>query len=301
MSALLEVRNLVMSFGDVTVLDGLDFSIAPGEVYGLLGPNGAGKTTTINIICGLLAADGGSVRLGGRAPDEGARRDIGVVPQEIALYRHLTCAENLLFFAAAHDVPKVRRRERAESCLQAVGLLDRADDLVATLSGGMRRGLNVAVGLVHEPLLLIMDEPTVGLDLEARQRSWELIESLRRGGTTILLTTHYLEEAESLCSRIGIVSNGRIAAEGSMAELRQLIPAAELAIVLADEPGVIERRARELGLEYRTAGESVTVWLPERRSLEHVAEGFAGLDARALSVRPVGLEQVYQEVTTHRG
>jgi ABC-2 type transport system ATP-binding protein len=291
------VRSLKKSFGDVPVLAGLDFGIASGEVYGLLGPNGAGKTTCINIICGLLAADGGSVRLAGRAPDEGDRREIGVVPQEIALYRQLTCLENLTFFASAYGVGKEQRRERAELCLEAVGLGDRADDLVATLSGGMHRRLNVAVGLIHEPLLLILDEPTVGLDLEARQRAWELIETLRKAGTTILLTTHYLEEAEALCNRIGIITSGRIAAEGSMAELRGLIPAAELAIVHADDPRAIERRAESLDLEYRTVGDAVTVWLPERHNLERVAEDFGGLAVRSLSVRPVGLEQVYQEVT----
>lgn len=295
----LEISDVKMAFDGTPVLDGLDFAVASGEVYGLLGSNGAGKTTCINIICGLLEADGGSVRVAGKAPGEGGRREIGVVPQEIALYRHLTCMENLLFFASAHDVAKDRRRERAERCLSAVGLGDRADDLVATLSGGMHRRLNVAVGMVHDPQLLILDEPTVGLDLEARQRSWELIATLRKTGTTILLTTHYLEEAETLCSRIGIVSGGTIAAEGSMTELRALIPAVELGIVIADNPGEIGRRARELGFEYRTTGDAVTVWLPERRSLEQVADDFAGLSVRSLSVRPVGLEQVYQEVTAN--
>lgn len=297
MDALLQVKDLRMSFGDSPVLRGLTFTVERGEVYGLLGQNGAGKTTTLNLICGLLEPDAGSVRLGGHGPGAAARREIGVVPQEIALYRNLTCLENLRFFAAAHGVRKDLRDERAEACLRSVGLLDRAEDLVATLSGGMRRRLNVAVGLIHEPALLILDEPTVGLDLQARRDLWALIEMLRRTGTTILLTTHYLEEAEALCSRIGIMSDGRIAAEGSMSELRCLIPAAELAVVLAEATLAIERRATSLGLEYRTVGESVTVWLPERRSLEEVAEGFAGLDARSLSVRPVGLEQVYQEVT----
>ncbi len=293
----LDVRGLLKSFGAVPVLAGLDLSVARGETYGLLGPNGAGKTTCINIICGLLAADGGSVRLAGRTDDEDARRKIGVVPQEIALYLQLTCIENLTFFARAYGVERKRRRERAETCLEAVGLEDRANDLVATLSGGMHRRLNVAVGLIHEPLLLILDEPTVGLDLEARQRSWELIETLRRSGTTILLTTHYLEEAEALCGRIGIMVAGRIGAEGSMNDLRSLVPAAELAIVRGNDPGAIASRTEQLGFEYRTAGDVVTVWLPERRSLELVADDFAGLSVRSLSVRPVGLEQIYQEVT----
>ncbi|MBT8477343.1 MAG: ABC transporter ATP-binding protein [Gemmatimonadetes bacterium] len=297
----LAVRDLKIAFAGRPVLDGLTFEVASGEVYGLLGPNGAGKTTCINIICGLLGADAGSVRVAGLAPGAGARREIGVVPQEIALYRQLTCMENLLFFAGAHDVAEESRRERAERCLEAVQLGDRADDLVATLSGGMHRRLNVAVGLVHEPLLLILDEPTVGLDLEARQLSWELIETLRRTGTTILLTTHYLEEAEALCTRIGIMAGGRLAAEGEMAELRGRIPAAELGVIHAENPGEIERRAEGLGFEYRTAGDAVTVWLPERRRLEQVAEDFAGLSVRSLSVRPVGLEQIYQEVTAVSG
>lgn len=301
MRAVLEVRGLIKSFGDLPVLTGLDFGISSGEVYGLLGPNGAGKTTAINIICGLLAADAGSVWLAGEAISEKPRREIGVVPQEIALYGQLTCLENLLFFAAVYGIGKGENRDRAARCLAAVGLSDRADDLVATLSGGMRRRLNVAVGLVHEPLLLILDEPTVGLDLEARHRSWELIETLRRTGTTILLTTHYLEEAEALCSRIGIMAHGRIVAEGSMTELCALVAAEELAIVHADDTGAVETRATDLGFEHRTAGDAVTVWLPERRRLERVAEEFAGLAVRSLSVRPVGLEQVYQEVVDAAG
>jgi len=297
-SPVLEVRGLIKAFGGAPVLAGLDFSIASGEVYGLLGPNGAGKTTCINIICGLLAADAGSVRLVGTAPDDHTRREIGVVPQEIALYQQLTCRENLLFFASAYGIGTGESRERAERCLESVGLEERGDDLVATLSGGMHRRLNVAVGLIHEPRLLILDEPTVGLDLEARHRSWELIETLRRTGTTILLTTHYLEEAEALCSRIGIMAAGRIAAEGSMTELRRRIAAAELAIIHADDRTAIETRADRLGFEYRTTGDTVTVWLPEGRNLERVADDFGGLAVRSLSVRPVGLEQIYQEVTT---
>lgn len=297
----LEVRGLTKSFGDVRVLAGLSFAVGPGEVYGLLGPNGAGKTTCINIICGLLAADAGTVRLAGAAPDDTTRRRIGVVPQEIALYRHLTCLENLVFFADVYGGAKERRRARAIECLDAVGLGDRADSPVANLSGGMHRRLNVAVGLIHEPLLLILDEPTVGLDLQARHRSWELVRALRSSGTTILLTTHYLEEAEALCDRIGIMADGRIAAEGSMADLRSLIPAKELAIARADDRDAVERRAESLGLEYRSAADGVTVWLPERRHLERVAEDFAGLSVRSLSVRPVGLEQIYQEVLRANG
>lgn len=292
----LQVRDLRMSFEGRTVLNGLDFEVGPGEVYGLLGPNGAGKTTCINVICDLLAPNGGSVRIAGESPGVGARRAIGVVPQEIALYRQLTSLENLMFFAAVHGVPKDQRPERAERCLAAVGLSDRANDLVTTLSGGMHRRLNVAAGLVHAPLLLILDEPTVGLDLEARHRSWDLLDGLRRSGTTILLTTHYLEEAEALCDRIGILTGGRIAAEGTLPELQRLIPAAQLAVLVADDKTEVERRAAGYGLQCRTAGDTVTVWLPERRSLESVAEDFAGLSVRSLSLRPVGLEQVYREL-----
>jgi len=293
--AYLDVQQLEKSFGNRLALTGMSFTVDRGEVYSLVGPNGAGKTTTINIICSLLTENAGRVTLDGAPIDASARSCIGIAPQEIALYRDLTCAQNLEFFAGLYGLRGSARTARVSDCLRTVGLEDRADSITSDLSGGMKRRLHIAVTMLHEPPLMILDEPTVGLDLEARHRVWDVVRGLRSEGRAILLTTHHLQEAEVLSTRIGIVAAGQVVAEGSIEELRSLIPAAELAVVESDDTAAVRRRAEGRGLTCRDAGSRVTVWLPRKAELEEVAGYFRGIPLASLTLKPVGLEEVYAE------
>ena len=217
----LQVTDLVRRFGDHTAVDRVSFQIAPGETYGLLGPNGAGKTTTISMIAGLLTPDSGTVELLG-APLTGARKSlIGLVPQDIALYPDLSALENLQFFGKLQNLHGTHLKDRIAHVLDVVGLADRAKDRIETYSGGMKRRANIAVGLLHEPQLLILDEPTVGVDPQSRNSILEAVDALGSSGMAVLYTTHYMEEAERLCDRVGIIDSGRLIAEGTRAELMQ--------------------------------------------------------------------------------
>ena len=217
----LQVTDLVRRFGDHTAVDRVSFQIAPGETYGLLGPNGAGKTTTISMIAGLLTPDSGTVELLG-APLTGARKSlIGLVPQDIALYPDLSALENLQFFGKLQNLHGAHLKDRIAHVLDVVGLADRAKDRIETYSGGMKRRANIAVGLLHEPQLLILDEPTVGVDPQSRNSILEAVDALGSSGMAVLYTTHYMEEAERLCDRVGIIDSGRLIAEGTRAELME--------------------------------------------------------------------------------
>lgn len=218
----LACSGLVRRFGDRVAVADVGFHIDAGETYGLLGPNGAGKTTTISMIAGILAADAGSVVLGGvpitTAPGPQKRR-LGLVPQEIALFEDLTARENLRFFGGLQGMRGARLDARITATLEMVGLADRADDRIDTYSGGMQRRANIAVGLLHEPDLLILDEPTAGVDPQSRNQILERIEQLSAAGLSVLYTTHYMEEAERLCDRVGVIDDGRLVAEGTRREL----------------------------------------------------------------------------------
>ena len=218
---MLVVRGLSKSFGARVAVEGIGFSIAAGEIYGLLGPNGAGKTTSISMIAGILVRDGGEITIDGVDIDVGpaARALIGIVPQAITLYLDLTARENLDFWGRLYDLSGTALRAAIDTALEAVGLTKRADDIVGTYSGGMQRRLNLAAGILHQPKLLILDEPTVGVDPQSRSAIFDLVERLRDAGTAILYTTHYMEEAERLCARIGIIDSGHLIAEGTRAEL----------------------------------------------------------------------------------
>ncbi|MBT8397724.1 MAG: ABC transporter ATP-binding protein [Gemmatimonadetes bacterium] len=296
MAPFLGVEGLKVSFGETSVLDELSFQIEEGEVYCLLGPNGAGKSTTINVICDILRPLAGGVTIGGASNTDVPREALGIVPQETAVYRDLTCIQNLTFFGAVYGLNPTARRERAETCLEAVGLSERADSIVSELSGGMRRRLHLASALLHEPPLLILDEPTVGLDLEIRQRIWNLISDLKRDGRSILLTTHHLEEAERIGTRVGIMDEGRIAAEGTMDELRQLVPAEELAVVETEDPEAVCKRARELGLRYRRNHGVMDLYLTQKTDIRSVVHSLGDIPLTSVRLKPVGLEEVFAEV-----
>ena len=219
---ILSCRDLRKRFGALAAVDGVGFEIAAGETYGLLGPNGAGKTTTVSMICGLLDMDGGEVLVAGRRMDGSAtdaKAAIGYVPQELALYNDLTGRENLRFFGRLYGLGGDGLKQRTERALGVVGLTERAADRVDHYSGGMKRRLNFAAGLLHEPKLLVLDEPTVGVDPQSRNAILESVEALAGQGLAVLYTTHYMEEAERLCDRVGIIDQGKIIAEGTRREL----------------------------------------------------------------------------------
>ncbi len=216
---MLTIRDIRKSFGQTTAVGGLSLDIAAGEVFGLLGPNGAGKSTTIAITTGLLAPDSGSVDiLGlGSPADPRVRMHLGLAPQEITLYGELTARENLMFFARLYGIASPRAR--VDELLAQVELDTRANDRVATFSGGMKRRLNLAAAIVHDPQLVLLDEPTAGVDPQSRNRILELVRTLAAAGKTIVYTTHYMEEAAKLCDRVGIVDHGRMLDVGSVSEL----------------------------------------------------------------------------------
>jgi ABC-2 type transport system ATP-binding protein len=222
----LECRDLRKSFGDRVAVDGVTFSIGPSETYGLLGPNGAGKTTSISMICGLLVRDGGEVHVAGRPIDidaVDAKRDVGYVPQDLAIYPELNARENLRFFGQLYGLGRDELRSRIAEVLDTIGLTDRADERTDAFSGGMKRRLNIGIGLLNRPKLLVLDEPTVGVDPQSRNAILASVEELGRQGMAILYTTHYMEEAERLCDRVGIIDNGQIKAEGTRRELVSMI------------------------------------------------------------------------------
>jgi len=218
----LACRDLHKSYGDRRAVDGVGFDIARGETYGLLGPNGAGKTTTISMVCGLLARDAGEVTVAGHPIGPGATRAkaaIGLVPQDVALYDDLSARENLRFFGRLQGLQGRELGARVADVLDVVGLAERADDRLEGYSGGMKRRANIAAGLLHRPQLLVLDEPTVGVDPQSRNAILESVEALGAEGMSVLYTTHYMEEAERLCDRIAIIDEGRIVAEGTRREL----------------------------------------------------------------------------------
>jgi ABC-2 type transport system ATP-binding protein len=223
---MIRVENLVKRFGELRAVDRVSFEVREGEIYGLLGPNGAGKTTTLSMLSGLLAPDEGRVSFDGvdlAADPIAVKRRLGVVPQEVALYENLTARENLRFWGGLYGLRGAGLSRAAEEVLDQVGLAARADGKVSQYSGGMKRRLNLALGLVHRPRVVLMDEPTVGIDPQARHNVLEVVRGIARGGTTILYTTHYLEEAETLCDRIGIMDHGKILAEGTLEELKRML------------------------------------------------------------------------------
>ncbi|WP_022919302.1 ABC transporter ATP-binding protein [Ruania albidiflava] len=221
-----QVQDVTRSFGDLQAVAGVSLRIAPGETYGLLGPNGAGKTTTISMIAGLLEPDSGTVQLCGEPMGPRhtkIRSRLGLVPQDLALYPDLKGRENLNYFGALQNLRGKELRARVDEVLEVVGLADRAKDPVKEYSGGMKRRLNIAAGLLHRPALLILDEPTVGVDPQSRNAILESVEALSGEGMAVLYTTHYMEEAERLCDRIGIIDSGRVQAEGTRDELIHLV------------------------------------------------------------------------------
>src|ERR1700736_3027642 len=228
---MIEVEHLRKVFGDFVAVADVSFTAAPGQIFGLLGPNGAGKTTTISCISGLLTPSAGHVRV--MAHDvvrEGtaARKALGVVPQDIALYEDLSATENLAYWGSPQGMLNPRLRARIQDVLELTGLQDRAKEPVKRFSCGMKRRLNFACGIIHEPKVLLLDEPTVGVDPQSRVRLLELVRAQAQNGACVLYTTHYMEEAESLCDQLAIIDHGKLISHGTLAELRSLLGGHEL-------------------------------------------------------------------------
>jgi ABC-2 type transport system ATP-binding protein len=219
---MLELRGLGKDYGARTAVKALDLTVARGEILGLLGPNGAGKTTTISMACGVVTPTRGDVTIDGIAladDPRAAKAKLGLVPQDLAIYEELSAYDNLRYFGALYGLAGAALAERVDWALEVVGLRDRARDRAKTFSGGMKRRLNIAAGLVHRPALLVLDEPTVGVDPQSRNHIFETVRSLQRAGMTVIYTSHYMEEVEALCDRVAIVDAGAIVALGTVAEL----------------------------------------------------------------------------------
>ena len=228
---MIRIDRLRKCYDALVAVDDISFDVHDGEIFGLLGPNGAGKTTTISMICGVLQPDGGRVLIDERniwVEPKKVKRDLGVVPQEIAVYEDLTARDNLSFWGSLYGLSGTELTHRIDETLSRVGLAERAGDKVKTFSGGMKRRLNLCMGLLHRPKFLLLDEPTVGIDPQARLNILEVIREVAAAGTTVLYTTHYMDEAEQLCDRIAIIDHGRILALGTLAELTRRAGEAEV-------------------------------------------------------------------------
>ena len=296
-----EARGLTKRYGDFVAVDGIDLRVEAGECFGLLGPNGAGKTTTMRMLACLAPRDAGDLRVLGIDPDERPRelkRMLGVVAQETTLDLELTVRENLLVYARYFDIPRSEARARADELLALMALGDRAGDPVDRLSGGMRRRLQVARALINRPRLVLLDEPTTGLDPQARHAVWERLRLLRRGGATLALTTHYMDEAAQLCDRLVIMDHGRVVREGRPADLvarevgREVL---ELRLAPADVPALlrhVDGRARG----HEVDGDLLLLFTDDAEGL-HAAARAAGVPMRLQAARAAGLEDVFLRLT----
>jgi ABC-2 type transport system ATP-binding protein len=305
-AAHLLVQTIRKQFGSLIALDGISFAVAQGELFGLLGPNGAGKTTLLSILSGLLAADTGTVTLDGHSvsPHEIAiRRQIGIAPQEIALYSDLSADENLRFFGKLYALRHDQLERRIDEVLHAVGLSMRRHDRVGTFSGGMKRRMNLAAAVLHQPRILFLDEPTAGVDPQSRNHIFQEVRRINAAGTTVIYTSHYMEEVQALCSRVGIIDAGKLFRCEPTADLLKLESTrlsfrtdrshAELENLLRQLPAVTDVRHEGDRIEIRTNAPFATV-PPLLHTLEQ-----RGVQADELRLEPPTLERVFLKLTGH--
>jgi len=302
-----EVKELGKRYGEITAVESLSFDIQEGEVFSLLGPNGAGKSTTIGMLSALIQPTSGDARIGGlsvKGRSAQLRKLFGIVPQEIALYEEMSGRDNLNFWGRLYGLRGKALAARVDAILDRVGLADRAESRIKTYSGGMKRRLNIAAGLVHGPRLVFMDEPTVGIDPQSRRAVLDLILDLKREGTTILYTTHYMAEAEELSDRVGIIDHGRLLAVGTCRQLSEGIGGNEhLRVALAgrEEGERLTERLRLLpGLTVESEGANVTITAPRVGQLiPKIVEAAASVRAalRDIQIREQNLETVFLAYT----
>jgi len=303
---MIQVTDLRKDYGDVRAVDGVTFRAEPGKIFGLLGPNGAGKTTTLGCISGLLRPTGGRVSILGHdvvRDGTAARKSLGVVPQEIALYEEVSAEENLKYWGGAYGLTGAALKRRIQDVLEITGLQDRAKDAVKHMSGGMKRRLNFACGVVHEPKVLLLDEPTVGVDPQSRVKLLDLVREQARAGQCVLYTTHYMEEAEQLCDRIAVVDHGKLIALGTLAELRAMTREHDIIRITGtfpkeDPAGLL----RSLGdIEVRTGGDGQLMLSVREASkrLPAILEALSrsGAEIRETTLTQPSLESLFIELT----
>ena len=289
----IEITNVVKAFDARRALDGVSLDVREGEVLGLLGPNGAGKSTLVRTIMGRVRPDSGDVRIFGKsapAGDTTSRQQVGVVPQEIALYPLLSARENALVFARYLGIPATETAAAARTALEWAGLTDRTNDIVKTFSGGMKRRLNLAVGTLHKPRVLLLDEPTVGVDPQSRERLYQMIESLRGEGVSVVYTTHYMEEAERLCDRIAVIDHGKVIATGTKEDLVRATIGAErdVVIVCAIEPDdVLQRELTAPGTKF----DGTCITHASARSFEEMVRIVKALETHGVAVQSIEMKE----------
>lgn len=303
-AAAVEVDGLVKRFDDFTAVDGVSFSVEPGELFGFLGPNGAGKTTTISILCTLLRPTAGAARVAGfdvATEQSAVRSSIGLVFQDITLDDYLTGMENLRFHAVLYGFPHAQVKERAAPLLDMVGLTERADEQVRTYSGGMKRRLEIARGLLHAPRVLFLDEPTIGLDPQTRVHIWDYVDQLReRESTTMFLTTHYMDEAER-CDRIGIIDNGRIVAIDTPDALKASVGEDTVTIATHDDAASYAALTSALGIECELTDDGVRLHVPDGeafvpRIFDHLPAGVQSVNVRRPSLDDVFIKYTGRDI-----
>ena len=308
MSNILEVRNLVKQYGDFTAVKGISFEIKEGEIFSLLGPNGAGKTTTISMLSTLYTPTSGDATIGGHSITKDAmavKQLIGVVPQEIALYEDLTARENLLFWGQMYGLSGKPLNSRVDEVLQQIDLTEKAKNKVKTYSGGMKRRVNIGVGLLHKPRLLFMDEPTVGIDPQSRRAILDTVKDLNKQGMTVLYTTHYMEEAQELSDRVGIIDHGELIALGTQAELTKQVGQTDTLILHIGENDDAQGLAGSLKglqdiLEVNAADHEISIITPQAENILAAVVSKAnerGIRIRSMEIREPNLEAVFLHLT----
>ena len=305
MTVLIEVRDLQKSYGDLVAVDRITFSAYAGTVFGLLGPNGAGKSTTISCLSGLLKPTGGSIHVGGfdvAANPVKAKSSLGIVPQELAIYEDLSARDNLAFWGAAYGLKGAALKDRVAHILNRIGLSDRANDLPKNYSGGMKRRLNFGCGLVHEPKILLLDEPTVGVDPQSRERLFDLVREEKAKGTCVLYTTHYMEEAEKLCDELAIIDHGKIIAAGTLKELRAEFGGNDIIQLTGSfDPHSLEPVVADLGGEVLSLDAEVLMMAIRdgARNLPAVLQGVSatGADIHDTRLSEPNLESLFLKLT----